>query len=108
MGSPCGSAGKESTCNVGELGSIPGLRRSPGEDKGYYSSILAWRISRTVYSTGSQRVRRDRMTFTSLVPIKILPILQGVAQVAMPVLTQGFTTLVGNIFSVCCYSIAQR
>ena len=35
MGSPCGSAGKESTCNVGELGSIPGLRRSPGEDKGY-------------------------------------------------------------------------
>ena len=29
------SAGKESTCNVGELGSIPGLGRSPGEGKGY-------------------------------------------------------------------------
>ena len=27
---PCGSAGKESTCNVGDLGSIPGLGRSPG------------------------------------------------------------------------------
>ena len=32
---PCGSAGKESTCNVGDLGSIPGLGRSPGEGKGY-------------------------------------------------------------------------
>ena len=28
---PCGSAGKESTCNAGDLGWIPGLRRSPGE-----------------------------------------------------------------------------
>ena len=41
-GFPCGSAGKESTCNVGDLGSIPGLGRSPGEGKGYpllYSSL---------------------------------------------------------------------
>ena len=30
-GFPCGSAGKESTCNAGSLGSIPGLERSPGE-----------------------------------------------------------------------------
>ena len=30
-----GSAGKESTCNVGDLGSIPELRRSPGEGKGF-------------------------------------------------------------------------
>ena len=28
---PCGSAGKESTCNAGNLGLIPGLGRSPGE-----------------------------------------------------------------------------
>ena len=35
FGLPCGSAGKESTCNVGDLGSIPGLGRSPGEGKGY-------------------------------------------------------------------------
>ena len=35
MGFPCGSAGKESTYNVGGLGSIPGLGRSPGEGKGY-------------------------------------------------------------------------
>ena len=35
LGFPCGSAGKESACNVGDLGSIPGLGRSPGEGKGY-------------------------------------------------------------------------
>ena len=35
MGFPCGSADKECTCNVGDLGSIPGLGRSPGEEKGY-------------------------------------------------------------------------
>ena len=35
MGFPCGSDGKESACNVGDLGSIPGLGRSPGEGKGY-------------------------------------------------------------------------
>ena len=28
---PCGSAGKESSCNLGDLGSIPGWGRSPGE-----------------------------------------------------------------------------
>ena len=32
-GFPCGLAGKESICNVGDLGSIPGLGRSPGEGK---------------------------------------------------------------------------
>ena len=35
LGFPCGSAGKESACNAGDLGSIPGLGRSPGEGKGY-------------------------------------------------------------------------
>ena len=38
LGFPCGSAGKESACNAGDLGSIPGVGRSPGEGKG--SSIL--------------------------------------------------------------------
>ena len=32
---PGSSAGKESACNVGDLGSVPGLGRSPGEEKGY-------------------------------------------------------------------------
>ena len=34
-GFPCGSSGKESACNVGDLGLIPGLGRSPREEKGY-------------------------------------------------------------------------
>ena len=32
LGFPGGSAGKESTCSVGDLGSIPGLGRSPGRE----------------------------------------------------------------------------
>ena len=35
LGFHCGSAGKESACNVGDFGSIPGLGRSPGEGKSY-------------------------------------------------------------------------
>ena len=35
LGLPGGSAGKESPCNVGDLGSIPRLGRFPGEGKGY-------------------------------------------------------------------------
>ena len=35
LGFPCGSAGKESTCNEGDLDLIPGLGRFPGEGKGY-------------------------------------------------------------------------
>ena len=34
LGFPGGSEGKESTCNVGDLGSIPGLGRSPGGGHG--------------------------------------------------------------------------
>ena len=34
MGFPCSSAGKESACNAGDLGLIPGLGRYPGEGKG--------------------------------------------------------------------------
>ena len=47
-GSPDSSAGKESPCNAGDLRSIPGLGRSPGEGRGYPSSILARRIPWTV------------------------------------------------------------
>ena len=35
LGFSCGSAGKESTCNAGDLGSILGLGRFPGEGRGY-------------------------------------------------------------------------
>ena len=65
LGFPCGSAGKESTCNVGDLGSIPGLGRSPGEGKGYplqYSGLE----NSTDKSMGSQsQTRLSDFHFTS-------------------------------------------
>ena len=48
VGFPGGSAGKESACNVGDLGLIPGLGRSPGEGTATHSSILAWRTPWTL------------------------------------------------------------
>jgi len=48
LGFLCGSAGKESVCNVEDLGSIPGLGRFPGRERLTHSNILAWRISWTV------------------------------------------------------------
>ena len=62
---PGGSVGKESAYNVGDLVSIPGLGRSPGEGNGnplQYSCLEnsmdreAWWA---VQSMGSQRVRHD-------------------------------------------------
>ena len=55
-----GSDGKETACNAGDLGLIPGLGRSSGEGNGN-SSILAWRNPWTeetcgLPSMGSQRV----------------------------------------------------
>ena len=42
MGFPYGSAGKESACNAGDLGSIPGLGRSPGEGKVKIPTPVFW------------------------------------------------------------------
>ena len=41
-GFPGGSVGKESTCNAGDLVSIPGLGRSPGEGKDYPPTPVLW------------------------------------------------------------------
>ena len=71
MGFPDSSAPKESTHNAGDLGSIPGLGRSPGKEMAIHFSILTWRIPRTeelgrLQSTGSQRVRLNLVTSLSL------------------------------------------
>ena len=67
LGFPGGSDGKESTYNEGDLGSIPGLRRSPGGGHGnplQYSCLEnpmhrgAWRVQ----SMRSQRVGHDWQT----------------------------------------------
>ena len=59
-----GSDGKEFTCNAGDLSSIPGLGRSPGEEKGYPLQYSCLRIPWTeepggLESMGSQRVGHD-------------------------------------------------
>ena len=49
MSSDGGSDGKESTCNAGGQGSIPGSERCPGEGNGYLFQYSFWRIPRTEY-----------------------------------------------------------
>ena len=44
LGFPCGSAGKESACNAGDLGSIPGWENALEKGKVTHSSILVWKI----------------------------------------------------------------
>ena len=38
----CSSVGKESARNAGDLSSIPGSGKSPGEEMATHASILAW------------------------------------------------------------------
>ena len=64
MGFPCGSAGKESTCNAGDLGLILTLEDPLEKGKAIHSSILAWRIPWTIQSMESQGVGHDWVTFT--------------------------------------------
>ena len=66
MGFPGGSDGKESACNVGDLGSL-GWEDPLEKEMATHSSILAWEIPQTeepggLQSTGSQRVRHDLAT----------------------------------------------
>ena len=55
QGFPCGSAGKESACNAGDVGLIPGLGRSLEEGKGYPLQYSGLETS-VEKSLGSQRV----------------------------------------------------
>ena len=58
------SDGKESPCNAGDLGLIPGSAKFSGEGNGNPLQFLAWRIpwtekSGSLQCIGSQRVRHD-------------------------------------------------
>ena len=71
MGFPGGSDSKASAHNVGDLGSIPGLGRSPGEGNANQYSCLensmdggAWLA--TVHGVAKSRTRLGNFTFTSL------------------------------------------
>ena len=50
---PCGSARKESACNLGDLGSITGLGRSPGKGKGYL--LLCCGLENSMHSPWDHR-----------------------------------------------------
>ena len=64
LGFAGGWAGWESTCNVGDLGSIPGLGRSPGKGKGYPLQYFGLKNSMDCIVHGSQRVSHRWATFT--------------------------------------------
>ena len=75
---PGGSDGKESACNPGDLSSIPGLEKSPGEGNGnplQYSCLEnptdggAWWA--TVHGVAKSRTRLSDFTFTFIVLIKL-------------------------------------
>ena len=86
LGFPCGSAGKESTCNAGDLGSIPGLGRSPGKGKGYplqYSG-LENSTDCIVQGVTTSWTRLSNFHFTSphftfmLLPVRVLGLPQSI------------------------------
>ena len=71
LGVPGSSGGKESACNVADLGSIPGLGISPGKGKGYplqYSCMKnpmdggAWQV--TTHGPTNSRTRLSNFTFS--------------------------------------------
>ena len=64
----CGSTGKESACNAGDLGLIPGLGRYPGEGKGYplqYSGLKN-SIDCIVHGVAKSQTQLGNFHFTSL------------------------------------------
>ena len=67
-GFPCGSAGKESTCNAGDLSSIPGLGRSPGDENSYPLQYSGLENSKdcVVHGVAKSRTRLSCFHFTSL------------------------------------------
>ena len=82
MGFPGGSAGKESACDAGDLNSIPGSGRSPGEGNGYPLQYSCQRIPWTegpggLQSMGWQRIGNDWTTIHGILekPYEIRPLL---------------------------------
>ena len=82
LGFPCGSTGKESACNAGDLGSIAGLGRSPGEGKGYplrYSG-LEYSMGCKAHGVAKSQTRLSsfhfHFTFLLTQTVKNLPAMQ--------------------------------
>ena len=84
LGFPDGSEGKDSACNTGDLGSIPGLGRSPGEGIGYplqysWASLVAQRVKNlpAVWETwvqslgGKDLLEKEMATHSSILAWRI-------------------------------------
>ena len=81
MGFPCGSAGKESVCNGGELGSIPGLERFPWRKERLPASVFWPGEFHGLYSPWSCN-RTEKLLLSLLASlvaqtVKSLPAVQG-------------------------------
>ena len=86
---PCGSAGKEAACNVGDLGSISGLGRSPGEGKSYplqYSG-LENSMECVVHGVAKSRTRLSDFHFPSIIRWPTAIMRQRLT--SLPILLQG-------------------
>ena len=69
MDFPFGSAGEESSCNAGDLGSIPGLGRSPEEGNGYPLQYSGLEVSRDCIVHGVAKSQTQLSNFHSLIYI---------------------------------------
>ena len=88
LGFPCGSAGKETTCNAGDLGSIAGLGRTPGEGKGYSLQYSGLENSMDCIAHGvtKSRTRLSNFHFHSCI---------GVWRLCVFIITYGDNKLMG-------------
>ena len=83
LGFPCGSEGKESTCNMGDLGSIPGLGRSPGEGNGYQLQCSGLENSMNCIVHGVTKNRTQLSDFHFQVSTKSAALASGAPSLAV-------------------------
>ena len=60
----CGSAGKESACNVGDLGLIQSWEDPLEKGKATHCSILAWRIPCIVHGVAKSQDTTEQLSLT--------------------------------------------
>ena len=101
LGFPCGSAGKESISIAGDLGSIPGLGRSPGEGKGYHSCILAW-VAKELDTTERPSLS---LSLSSAFSISSLNTSKFLVQVLLKSSLENFEYFFVNVWDECNYAV---
>ena len=110
---PCGSAGKESACNVGYLGSIPGLERSPGEGKGYPLQYSGLESSMNILKITLKKKKRV-FSSTTIGKHQFFGTAFLMVQLSYPYMTSGKTvtltiwTFVGRVMSPSLWMIDFR